>query len=51
MKLLARAALLVAVFVAATALAQLAGAENLGTAAAFGQIAFTLALVALLLRG
>lgn len=34
-----------------TGIAELAGAENLGTALAFGQIAFVLALVAVLLRG
>jgi hypothetical protein len=33
-----------------TAIAELAGAANLGTALAFGQIAFAIALVALLLR-
>ena len=42
-------ALLAAAFAAATGLAELAGAENLGTAMAFGQIAFVLALLALLL--
>lgn len=34
----------------ATLVAELAGAANLGTAFAFGQIAFVIALVALLLR-
>ena len=34
-----------------TAIAELAGAESLGTALAFGQIAFAIALVAVLLRG
>ena len=37
-------------FALATAAAALAGAENLGTAMAFGQIGFALALVAVLLR-
>ena len=37
-------------FAGATLVAELAGAENLGTALAFGQIAFAIALVALLLR-
>ena len=37
---------LVAVFAAATGIAELAGAANLGTALAFGQIAFAIALVA-----
>jgi hypothetical protein len=36
-------------FAAATAIAEVAGAANLGTALAFGQIAFVLALVGLLL--
>ncbi len=43
-------ALLLGVFAVASAIAELAGAENLGTALSFGQIAFALALVALLLR-
>jgi hypothetical protein len=38
-------------FAAATGVAELAGAANLGTALGFGQIAFAVALVALLLRG
>jgi hypothetical protein len=41
---------LAAVFAAATGIAALAGATNLGTALAFGQIAFVIALVAVLLR-
>jgi hypothetical protein len=48
--LLAQVGLLVAAFAAATALAELFGAANLGTALAFGQIAFVAALVWLLLR-
>jgi hypothetical protein len=42
-------AVLIAPFAAATAIAEAAGAVNLGTALAFGQIAFMLALVGLLL--
>ena len=41
---------LVAALAAATLVAELAGAANLGTALAFGQIAFVLALVAVMLR-
>jgi hypothetical protein len=37
-------------FVAATAVAALLGAANFGTALTFGQIAFALALVVVLLR-
>ena len=37
-------------FGVATLVAELAGAANLGTAMAFGQIAFAIALVALLVR-
>ena len=43
-------AVLVAVFTGATAIAEALGAPNLGTAASFGQLAFMLALVAILLR-
>lgn len=43
-------AILSAVFVVVTAVAELIGAANLGTAASFGQIAFVVALLALLLR-
>lgn len=43
-------AVLVAVFAAVTALAEALGAPNLGTAASFGQIAFMLALAAILVR-
>ena len=48
----ARAQLLVlaGAFAGATLLAELAGAENLGTAMAFGQIAFAVALVTVMLR-
>lgn len=41
---------LLAAFAGATALAELLGAANLGTAMAFGQMAFVIALVALLWR-
>ena len=51
MSLAAQLGILASVFAAATAIAGLAGAANLGTAFAFGQIAFVVALVALLLRG
>lgn len=47
---LVQAGALVAVFLAATGLAELLGAANLGTAAAFGQIALLLGVVYLLLR-
>ncbi len=50
MRLGTQLALLAAVFAAATGLAELAGAANLGTAMAFGQIAFVAALVATMLR-
>ena len=41
---------MLAAFAVASALAGLLGAANLGTALAFGQIGFALALVYLLLR-
>ena len=41
---------LLAVFVVVTAIAYVLGADNLGTAATFGQIAFAAALVWLLLK-
>lgn len=44
-------AILVAVFLGVTVLAEVLGAENLGTAATFGQIAFVIVLVGLLTRG
>ena len=44
-------AILAAVFVGVTALAEALGAENLGTAATFGQIAFVIVLLGLLTRG
>lgn len=43
-------ALLSGAFAFGTVIAELAGAANLGTALAFGQIAFTAALVLILLR-
>ena len=43
-------ALLLGVFALVTAIAQLAGAANLGTAMGIGQIAFIAALLALLLK-
>lgn len=50
MSLWVQAAILVAVFAVVTAVAELAGAANLGTAMGIGQIAFTLVLVGLLLK-
>jgi hypothetical protein len=50
MSLPAQLGILAAAFAVATGVAELAGAANLGTAMAFGQIAFVIALVALLLR-
>ena len=49
-RFLGQAAFLVAVFAAATAVAELLGAANLGTAMGFGQIAFAVGLVYLLAR-
>lgn len=43
-------ALMVGAFVLATVVAELAGAANLGTAMSFGQIAFALAAVYVVLR-
>jgi hypothetical protein len=43
-------AIVVAAFVVATALAGLLGATNLGTALAFGQMAFALATVLVIIR-
>ena len=42
---------LLAAFAGATAVAELAGAANLGTALSFGQIAFVIALIAIMARG
>ena len=46
----AKLALLAAAFAAGTGVGELAGAANLGTALAIGQIAFVATLVVLLLR-
>jgi hypothetical protein len=43
-------AIMVGAFVAATVVAELAGAANLGTAMSFGQIGFALAVVFVVLR-
>jgi hypothetical protein len=43
-------ALILGAFVVATALAGLLGADNLGIALSFGQIAFAIALVYVLIR-
>jgi hypothetical protein len=50
MRALTDLAIMFGAFAAASALAGVAGAHNLGTALAFGQIGFTLALVYVLLR-
>ena len=47
---LLQAGALIALFLAVTGLAELLGAANLGTAASFGQIAFMLGLLYVLLR-
>lgn len=47
---LIQAGALLALFLAVTGLAELLGAANLGTAATFGQIAFLIGLVYVLLR-
>jgi hypothetical protein len=49
--LLGRLALLAAAFGLGVGVAELAGAANLGVAFGIGQIAFALALAAILLRG
>ena len=51
MTLPAQLAALTGTFIVVTAIAGVAGAANLGVALAFGQIAFVIALVMLLLRG
>jgi hypothetical protein len=48
--LAADAAILVAVLAATTAIAELAGAANLGVALGIGQLAFAVALVILMIR-
>ena len=45
-----QAAALIALFLGVTGLAELLGAANLGTAATFGQIAFILGLVYVLVK-
>ncbi len=50
MSLPAQIAVLMAVLAAVTGLALAVGAANLGTALGIGQVVFTLALIALLLR-
>ena len=47
---LVQAGLLLVVYAVATALAELFGAKNLGTAMGFGQIAFAIGLIFLLTR-
>ena len=47
---LVQAGALLVLFLAVTGLAEVLGAANLGTAAAFGQIAFLLGLAYVLLR-
>jgi hypothetical protein len=49
-RLLIDLALMVGAFVAATLLAEAAGAANLGTAISFGQIAFALAAFYVLMK-
>ena len=51
MRLRTELVVLLAAFAGATGLAELFGAANLGTAMAFGQMAFMAALVAILARG
>jgi uncharacterized membrane protein (DUF485 family) len=51
MGLAAKTAIVLGAFAAGTLLAELFGAANLGTAMGFGQIAFALALMYVLLRG
>lgn len=50
MSLRSQLLVLAGAFAGATLIAELAGAANLGTALAFGQIAFVVALVATMLR-
>jgi uncharacterized membrane protein (DUF485 family) len=49
-RLPAQILVLAGAFAGATLVAELAGAANLGTAMAFGQIAFAIALVAVMAR-
>ena len=50
-RLLAHTAILVAVFAIVSAVAELAGAANLGVALGIGTIAFAIALVAVIVKG
>ena len=50
MRLRTQLLVLLAAFAGATGIAELAGAANLGTALAFGQMAFVAALVVVMLR-
>ena len=50
MRLPVQILVLAGAFVIGTLIAEAAGAANLGTALAFGQIAFVIALVAILVR-
>ncbi len=50
MRLRTQLLVLLAAFAGATGIAELAGAANLGTALAFGQMAFVAALIVVMLR-
>ena len=50
MRVRVQVALLALVFAVTTGVAELAGAANLGTSLGIGQVAFTVVLVALLLK-
>ena len=50
MRLRTQLVVLLAAFTGATGIAELAGAANLGTALAFGQMAFVAALIVVMLR-
>ena len=50
MRLRTQLLVVLAAFAGATGIAELAGAANLGTALAFGQMAFVAALIAVMLR-
>lgn len=47
----AKFVLLIVVFAAVTGVAELVGTKNLGTSMTFGQVAFAIALVALMVKG
>ena len=51
MRLRTELLVLLATFAAATGLAELLGAANLGTALSFGQIGFVIALIVIMARG